>query len=99
MKKINEVDIKITRAEVRSVKVTLKDGNWEMSISGALISETGQEVTDFSYSTDSWLDKSKFDFPIEGLRPAGELFMLAEPIVIRKIQGHFNALGDGKQHE
>lgn len=96
LKNINQVDIKITRAEVTSVRIGLKDGEWQMTISGRLMSETGQEVTDFTYATESWNDVSKIDFPIEALGPARELIMIAEPVIIKKIQGHFRALGDGK---
>lgn len=99
MKNINEVDIRINRAEVNEVSVKLINGQWHMEINGSLISETGQSVSNFSFDTNGWNQRQKFDFPLSALGISAELFKIAEPIVIKKIQGHFSSLGSGEEND
>jgi hypothetical protein len=94
--KINEVDIRITRAEVTAVTIGLEDGVWKLSIAGNLISETGHVMTSFNYSSHSWNDEAKIEVPLAASGLGAKLFEMIEPIIIKKIQGHFNALTDGK---
>ena len=97
MTRINDVSIQIDRAEVTEISISLKKEEWEISISGNLISSTGHEVTTFNYSSEAWNDNTKIDFPLEAMKPGVELFKIAQPIIIKKIQGHFNALGSGEE--
>lgn len=96
MKRINELNISIDRAEVTSISIGLVDREWQMTISGNLISSTGQEVTSFNYSTNTWSEKTKIEFPSSAMGLGAKLFEIAQPIIIKKIQGHFRALGAGE---
>jgi hypothetical protein len=94
--KINEVDIRITRADITSVSIGLENGEWQLSISGNLVSETGQEVTSFSYSSNGWNDKTKIEVPIAIPGIGAALFQIVQPLIIEKIQGHFRSLEAGE---
>lgn len=97
--KINEVDIRITRADITSVSIGLKEGEWQLFISGNLVSETGQEVTSFSYSSEAWNDKTKIEVPMSVSGIGAALFQIVQPIIIEKIQGHFRSLESGEVQE
>ena len=100
MKQINEIDIKITKAVVTAVKISLDEDGVNLEVSGDLISDTKRKVTSFSYSSDAWQGNQKIKIPSSIHLPARKLFEIAQPLVIEKIQGHFKALPSGrKKHD
>lgn len=79
MKKLN---IQITKAQIESFQVTLKENNPEVSATIALITEGGKKITSYSISTDAWNEVNKFELPIEMVNPILIIMKSLETIVV-----------------
>lgn len=97
MSNVNEVNIKINKAIITSIEITLKDGVAQWDVSGSLISTTGKEVSRFAYSSQHWEDDKKIEVPVEGNLYGRSLFEMFTPIIVRHINGDFKQLPAGKK--
>ena len=78
---MQKIDVRITKGEVKSFMVTLKDGLPTVGATVALYTEQGKEITTFSISTETWQDV-RFDLPISMIPPIKDLADKLEDIVI-----------------
>jgi hypothetical protein len=80
---MRELNINITRAQLVSYSVTLKDKKPEVTATIALLTDGGKTITTYSISTDAWDEKSKFDLPIEIMGHIGQTATVLEGVVVR----------------
>lgn len=87
MSKINEIDIKITKAIVTSIGIELEEDTPKYTIKGWLVSEHGLRVSEFMFWSDSYSDTRKIEVPVTVHQLSAALFKAATPIVYKKING------------
>lgn len=92
MSKINEIDIKITKAIVTSVGVELEGEEPKYTIKGWLVSEQGQRVSEFMFWSNSYGDTNKIEIPVEMHQISAELFKVVTPVIYKKINGLYKQL-------
>lgn len=97
MARINELNIKITKAVITRVIIELQDDKPSYSIFGQFISEQGLRVSDFHFMSSSWGQDSKIEIPPELHVYSSQLFKALTPVIYEKINGRFLQLGDGKK--
>ncbi len=96
MKKINELDIRITRAEIAQITWSMRNDSHSWTISGHLLTESGRKVSDFTFSTSAWNEDMKIELP-----PTIDAHMRAiiETVtlpVLDKLNGLTEALPEGQ---
>ena len=57
---MKQLSINITKAQLKSYTVELKEGKPEVSATIELYTSGGMAVTTYTVATDSWNDRSKF---------------------------------------
>jgi len=94
MKKVNELEIKITKALITSISIDLDAQNNipNFTVSGQLITEQGQAISSFSFATNHWKEDSTINVPMTIHNPAREIFELLTPVIYEKINGVFPKL-------
>ena len=92
MKKIN---IQISKAQIDSYSVELKDNKPEVSATIALIANDNNPITTYSISTDAWNEKNKFKLPTAMISPIVEIMKELEPIIVRHCMGEHLKLNSG----
>jgi hypothetical protein len=80
---MKKLDIAITKAQLVSFDVTAEEGKPEVSVTLALMTEGGKQITSYSVRTNSWSDKDKIDLPIEALPHIGALARILEGVAVR----------------
>lgn len=83
MKKLN---ISITKAQLVSFSVELKEGKPEVTATIALLTDGGKQVTTYSIGTDSWRSDTKFDLPVEIMPLIGDVARVLEAVAVRQCQ-------------
>lgn len=96
MKKLNELDIRINKAEITSIQIGIEDSGFTYEVRGKLIAENGLTISTFDFETDSYNNSMKFEAPMSALGASRELFEKITPVILQKISGTFARLGDGK---
>lgn len=79
---MKKLDIAITKAQLVSFGVKLKDGRPEVDASIALMTEGGKQITTYSIYTDEWHSDS-FELPIEAMPLIGDLARVLEAVAVR----------------
>ena len=92
---MKKLDINITQATLKSYAVELKEGKPEVSATIELLTAGGMAVTTYSVATDSWMDKNKFELPMEAILPIIELARVLENVTVNKCRDSQLALGSG----
>lgn len=84
MKKLN---INITKAQIVSFSVQLKEGEPQVSATIALITDGGKEISQYSISTYSWQEENKFELPVELIQPIVGIMRTLEGVVVKHCMG------------
>lgn len=92
MSKINEINIKITKAIVTSIGIELDDEKPKYTVKGWLVTEHGQRISEFMFWTDCYADTYKLEVPVEIHQIAAELFRNMTPVIYKKINGMYKEL-------
>ena len=80
---MKKLDISITKAQLVSFRVQLKDLKPEISVSIALLTEGNKAITEYTISTDSWNSKDSFELPIEVLPLLGNVARILEAVAVK----------------
>lgn len=83
MKKLN---INISKAQLTSFTVALKEGKPEVHVTIALLTEAGEPITNYGIGTEAWRADSKFDLPIEIMPMIGDIARVLEAVAVRHCQ-------------
>lgn len=90
------LSINITKAQLKSYTVELKEGKPVVSATIELLTEGGTAVTTYTVSTESWYsDKNKFELPMAAISPIVELAKVLEQVTVAKCRDSQLALGSG----
>lgn len=94
MNKLNEINIKITKAVITQITISLKDSEKgaTFDITGELLTEGGKKVSTFYFETDGWQKDRKIELPTYINLPARELFEAITPEVYKRINDSFPML-------
>jgi len=92
MSKINEIDIKITKAIVTSIGIELEEDQPKYTIKGWLVSENGLRVSEFMFWSNSYGDQNKIEIPVEIHRFSADIFRAMTPVIYKKINGLYKQL-------
>ena len=79
MKKLN---INITKAQILSFNVELKEKKPEVSATIGLFTEGGKKITDYFISTSAWDDDNKFELPSNLIIPILAIMKELEVVVV-----------------
>ena len=99
MKKINELNINISTAVITSVTLSLGEEGLEVIVSGSLMTDSGQQVSNFQFNSKkySWEKESEIEVPLSLNFPAKEIFEKLTPVIYEKLNGKFMAIkGENK---
>lgn len=82
---MKQLNINITKAQLKSYSVTLEDGKPVISATCELLTEGGKPVTTYTASTKryAWESSSEFELPIEAIAPIVELAKILENVVVK----------------
>jgi len=98
MKKVNEFEIKITKAIITEINIELREDSPTWTVKGQLLTQQGMKVSDFFFSNISYFSEDKkIDVPLEANYHAKELFQQFTPVIMEKLGNMFTALPDGKK--
>lgn len=90
---MQELKIEIKKAQITGFEVHLNDeGLPSITISIALLTETGKTITSYTISTNHWDDEQKFDMPLSTVTPIMEIMRDLETEAVRHIQRGQKAL-------
>lgn len=92
MKKIN---INITKAQILSFRVEIKEATPVVSATIGLFTAGGKNITDYSISTESWNDENKFELPATLITPIVEIMKQLEVIVVKHCNQNQKQLNEG----
>jgi hypothetical protein len=92
---VKKLNINITKAQLKSYTVELKEGKPVVNATVELLTEGGTPVTTYSVYTDGWNDANKFELPMAAILPIVELAKLLENAVVTKCRDSQLALGSG----
>lgn len=93
---MKKLSINITKAELKSYTVELKEGKPVVSATIELLTEGGMAVTTYTVSTQEWYsDKNKFELPLAAISPIIELAKVLEQATVVKCRDSQLALGSG----
>jgi len=82
---VKQLNINITKANLKSYTVELEDGKPVISATVNLLTEGGMEVTTYTASTREWYnDNSKFELPLAAIQPIIDLAKVLEDVVVTK---------------
>lgn len=84
MKKLN---IQITKAQIVSFRVELKDNQPQVSATIALLTDGNKPISSYSISTDTWNEQDKFALPVSIIKPIMDILKDIEPIVVKHCMG------------
>jgi hypothetical protein len=96
MKRINELNINISKAVITDIKLRLSKEGLEVEVYGDLITKTGKSISHFSFSTTHWEEDQKLQVPMDIHNPARKIFEILTPVIYSKIEGEFKALPKGQ---
>jgi len=80
MKKLN---INITKAQIISFNVELKENEPEASATIGLFTQGGKQITQYTISTNSWNDDNKFELPINMITPILSIMKELECVAVK----------------
>ena len=89
---MRKIDIRITKAQIKSFIVTLEEDAPEVQATIGLYTENMKEVSDFTISTRSWATV-KFDLPVEMVFAVKDIAAQLERIVTMQAQSSICLLG------
>lgn len=81
---MKKIDIQITKAEISSFAVVLKDGMPDVSATINCYTEAGKKITDFSVTTQDYYSGVKFELPMGMIQPIVDIAKRLEDIVIQE---------------
>jgi hypothetical protein len=79
---MKQLDINITKAQLVSFSVELKEGKPEVHCTIALLTEGGKPITTYTIFTESW-HTDKFELPIEAMPLIGDVARILEGVAVR----------------
>lgn len=99
MKKNNGpmLDIKIDKALVTGISISLSDNGVTYSVSGSLYSVTGKEITDFNFRSKHWETDKELELPLDADVLGRRMFEVCQKAVIDHINGMALQLEGAKQ--
>ena len=77
---MNNIDIQITKAQLKDYTVTMSDGLPQISARIALFTANDKEISTFSISTENYYQTTRFDIPIEMMQPITDIAKRLENI-------------------
>ena len=80
MRKLN---INITKAQIVSFSVQLKEDKPGVNASIGLFTDGGKQITDYSISTESWNEENKFELPQSVISPIIDIMKDLEKVVVK----------------
>jgi len=95
MRKINNINI--TKAQLLSFNVVLKEKEPEVSATITLLTTGGKKITEYSISTDAWDDSKKFELPPLMVIPILAIAQELEKEVIKHCNSTTKQLTTGKK--
>jgi hypothetical protein len=78
---MKQIDIQITKAQIKSFSVELKDGLPEVAASVGLFTANGKEISRFSVATRGWCGTAQFELPAKMIDPIQRIAARLESIV------------------
>lgn len=87
MSKINEIEIKITKAIVTSIGIELEEEKPKYTVKGWLVSDHGVRISEFMFWSNSWSDANKIEVPIDIHQLSADIFRSMTPVIYKKING------------
>lgn len=97
--KINELEIKITKAVITQISITLEDKGPKYDVTGELVSDKGVSISRFYYSSKTWPSEENLEIPVPIHSLATDLFKTMTPVIYKKINGLHLELKEGKKKE
>lgn len=64
MKKVTDLEIKITRAVITQITWQMKGEKPQWYVTGELLTQTGRKVSEFTFYTSAWTDDTKIELPV-----------------------------------
>jgi hypothetical protein len=100
MSRINELEIKITKAIITKVEIELgSKGKPELTVYGQLLTDKGKKISTFMYGSNAWETDNEIEFPLSLHLPAKEIFEKLTPIIYDKINGKFTMIEEEKAED
>lgn len=98
MNKFNEINIKINRARITDIDINfpIEEDLPKIVVRGQLVTESGMDISGFTFLTDGWNEKTKFDAPASVHAPIRKIFDELLPIIYEKINGMVKQLSEGE---
>ena len=84
---MKKLDISITQAQLTAFSVTFEeDGTPKVSATISLFTDERKHITDFTISTHSWSDESKFDMPLTMVLPIQKIAGALEHVIVEHMR-------------
>ncbi len=80
---MKKLDIKITKAALKSFSVEMGDEKPSVSATISLLTEGGKQITEYSIRTEAWNEKDKFELPFSCIAPIISIAKDLENIVTK----------------
>jgi hypothetical protein len=88
---MKELNINISKAQLVSYTVELKEGKPVVNASIALLTDSGEAITTYTIFSDDWHSK-RFELPIGAMPLIGDLARILEGVAVRHCMGSQLAL-------
>lgn len=95
---MKKLDINITKAQLVSFGVELKEGQPEVNVTIALLTEGGKIITTYTIYTEKW-HSQKFDLPVEAMPLIGDIARILEGVAVRHCRDSQKALPEPAKNE
>lgn len=98
--KVNEFEIKITRAIITKISVELdfETNEPEWHVEGKLLTNTGKPISDFGFSNKTWYsEENKISVPPGANLLGRDLFVEFTPVILEKLGNMYKALPSPKE--
>jgi hypothetical protein len=91
--KVNELNIKVTKAVITSVTFQMEEEKGlVVNVHGSMFTDKGLKVSEFNFYSDGWSEENKIVIPIDFHMKATDIFEKLTPIIYEKINGAFKSL-------
>ena len=90
---MKKLAINITKAQLTSFEVTLKDSLPAVSATITLLTAGGKPITSYTVGTNHWQDENKIDLPDDIVAPIVKAVEILETVVVRHCRDHQKAIG------
>lgn len=91
---MRQIDINITKAQIISFSVELKEQRPEVSATIGLFTESGKQITSYQIMTNHWTDTFRFELPIQMVEPILKIMKQLEDVVVDHCKHQQKLLGE-----